>query len=168
MKRQKPYYLKNSGKDHQRNKLTKGNVPPPKQSYMGLKTTKLNCKKSRNIKEREPLKCWGCGELHLMRDCPYHHSSVQNIQAIYEETTVNGVAQNIPIVSTGMEDQHTDHQSTMMDIEGTILNQYVSILIGLGDSLSYISTKIMDKCELETKKSKHHGWSSQKLGPKGR
>lgn len=47
-----------------------------------------------------------------------------------------------------------EHQSTMINIEYTILNHYVSLLIHPGSSLSYISPRIMEKCKLKTKKLK--------------
>ena len=38
---------------------------------------------------REPLKCWGCGEPHLLRDCP--HQNIQMIMRDREATTVNDI-----------------------------------------------------------------------------
>jgi hypothetical protein len=33
-------------------------------------------------KRREPLKCWGCGEEHLLRDCPHSHQDNRSIYNI--------------------------------------------------------------------------------------
>ena len=64
-----------------------------------------NKKNESVVKIKEPLKCWGCGEPHLLRDCP--HKTIHNIQALREETAVNDITQNIPRVSAALED-HQD------------------------------------------------------------
>lgn len=89
-------------------------------------------------KEREQLKCWGFGKPHLLREFLHNLPSIQNIQAIHELTTINDVFRNIPRINTTLEDKHAKHQSTTIEIEGTILNQSISILIDPRASLSYI------------------------------
>ena len=68
---------------------------------------------------------------------------------------MNDVAKNIPKISATLEESHVEHQSTMIEIEGTIWNQYVSIFIDLGDSLSYISLQIVEKYKFKYEKFKN-------------
>lgn len=48
-----------------------------------------------------------------------------------------------------------EHQSTMIEIEFTILNHFVSVLVDLWASLRYISPQFIEKCKLKTKKLKN-------------
>ena len=107
-------------------------------------------KKEGTVKMREPLKCWGCGEPHLLRDCP--HRNIQMIMRDREATTVNDIARNIPTISAALENRQADHQATMVEMEGKISDQSVTVLIDPGASLSYISPKIVEKCNLKTEK----------------
>ena len=42
----------------------------------------------------------------------------------------------------------------MLEVEGKILNIFVSILIDSGSSLSYIAPKVVEKCKLSKEKQK--------------
>jgi len=68
---------------------------------------------------------------------------------------VNDIARNIPIVNVSLEYRHVDHQSTMLEVEGKVLNIHVSILIDSGSSLSYIAPKVVEKCKLSKEKQKN-------------
>jgi hypothetical protein len=46
--------------------------------------------------KKEPLKCWGCGEEHLPRDCPHKQQNSRRVYNIQEATTVNDVARSMP------------------------------------------------------------------------
>ena len=63
-------------------------------------------------------------------------------------------------INAVIEDQHADHQSTIVEIEGTISNQKLSILIDLEATLSYITPKMMENCQL-TKVRHARPWSIQ-------
>ena len=52
------------------------------------------------------------------------------------------------ISNAALEDRQVDHQATMVEIEGKILNTYISILIDPGACRSYVSPKIVDVCKL--------------------
>ena len=45
-----------------------------------------------------------------------------------------------------------DHQTSMVEVQGMIQNQFVSIMIDSGASLSYVSPSIVEKCSLSLKK----------------
>ena len=98
---QKPAYLKNFGRDHQRKKFNKPKESKTAQSQVASKQIDGDNKKEGTVKMREPLKCWVCGEPHLLRDCP--HRNIQMIMRDREATTVNDIARNIPTISAPLE-----------------------------------------------------------------
>ena len=63
------------------------------------------------------------------------------------------VARTIPRIYDALEDCQADHQSTMVEVEGKIVEQYVSILIEPGSTHSYITPRIVEICAF--KKLKH-------------
>ena len=68
---------------------------------------------------------------------------------------MNDIAKNIPIVNVSLEYWSTDHQSTMLEVEGKVLNIHVSILIDSGSSFSYIAPKVVEKYKLSKEKQKN-------------
>ena len=65
-----------------------------------------------------------------------------------EATIVNDVARSVPQIYAALDNNQADHQASLVEIEGMIFNQLVSILIDPGSNLSYISPKTIDKCRL--------------------
>ena len=51
-----------------------------------------------------------------------------------------------------MENQQEEYQTSMVEIEGTLKQFPISILIDPGASLSYISPGIVEKCRLQKSK----------------
>ena len=64
------------------------------------------------------------------------------------------MARNIPHINVALEDRQTDYQPTMIELEGKILTQSVSILVDPGASLSYVSPKVVELCKLKEHKFK--------------
>ena len=58
----------------------------------------------------------------------------------------------MPIINAALENPHSDHQKSMVEIEGLIQNKPISILIDLGASLSYVSPSITKSCNLHLNK----------------
>jgi hypothetical protein len=56
-----------------------------------------------------------------------------------------------------LENRQADHQASMVEVEGMLNNQPISILIDPGASLSYVSPKIVEICKLQKKNLKKHG-----------
>jgi len=52
----------------------------------------------------------------------------------------------MPIIDVALDDDQAEYQPTMIECEGMIVNQHVSILFDLGASLSYISPNVVEKC----------------------
>jgi hypothetical protein len=100
-------------------------------------------------KRREPLKCWGCREEHLLRDCPHRQQDNRSIYNIQEATTVNDVARSMPQIYASLDNRQDDHQASVVEMEGMISNHLVSILIDPGSNLSYVSPQTVEKCNLQ-------------------
>ena len=60
----------------------------------------------------------------------------------------------MPRINTALENRQADHQTSMVEVQGMIQNQYVSILIDPCPSLNYVSPSIVEKCNLSSKKIK--------------
>lgn len=56
-------------------------------------------------------------------------TTLNNIQ---EPSNVNNVYYNIPRSGEAMDGRKVDHQSTMVELQGKILDKYVSVLIDPG------------------------------------
>jgi len=74
------------------------------------------------------------------------------VNAIQDETTVGEVARELPTISVALENRKANHQTTMVEIEGTVSEKPISILIDPEESLSYISPIIVEKNKLAVKK----------------
>ena len=72
-------------------------------------------------------------------------NKVPNVNNLQEASTVNDVVRNIPRINVTLEDRQENHQYTMLEVEGKILDIDVSILIDYGASLSYIGPQIVEK-----------------------
>ena len=101
-----------------------------------------------NNPKKKPLKCWGCEEEHLLRDCPHRQQNSQRIYNVQESITVNDVAKGVSQIYAALDNNQADHQASVVEMEGMITNRLVSILIDPGSNLSYIAPKVVDKCKL--------------------
>ena len=54
----------------------------------------------------------------------------------------------MPIIFASLENTQAYHQDSLVMIKGMINNQPISILIDLGEIMSYISPKIVELCKL--------------------
>lgn len=84
-----------------------------------------------------------------------HHKGTKHVAQIQEAYNVGEVVRSLPRINTTLEDHHAEYQPTMVDFEGKILNQTVSILIDPRDRLSYISPKLVENCCLQMIKFKN-------------
>ena len=77
------------------------------------------------------MKCWGHGEEHLLSNCPHKHENARTLHNAQDATTIIVVVRSIPRIYASLEDRQTDHQSSMVEVEGKIAKQFVSVLIDL-------------------------------------
>ena len=62
------------------------------------------------------------------------------------------VARTIPRIYTALKDHQEDHQSSVVEVAGKIIEQSVSILIDPGSTHSYITPIVVEICALEKEK----------------
>ena len=58
----------------------------------------------------------------------------------------------MPRINAALENRQEDYQTSMVEVEGKINQIPISILIDQGDSLSYISPNLVEKCKLQVEK----------------
>ena len=66
----------------------------------------------------------------------------------------------MPRIYAALENQQEDHETSMVQIEGMIKNQPISILIDIGARLRYISPRIVYLCNL-VPQNVHKAWIVQ-------
>ena len=75
------------------------------------------------------IKWWKCNGPHYARDCKNKTNGV--LHKLQEEPTIEDITGTLWIY-VALDDRQVDHQATMVEIEGKILNTSISILIDLG------------------------------------
>eukprot|EP00253_Pinus_taeda_P003334 PITA_03334 len=103
---------------------------------------------------RPLVQCWGCGGPHYVKNCPDCKGTDQVAQ-IQEESIVGEVARSIPKINSALKDHQAEYKSIVVEFEGKIFDETISILIDLGDTLSYISPKVVEQCHLQSVKLKN-------------
>eukprot|EP00253_Pinus_taeda_P022348 PITA_22348 len=103
---------------------------------------------------RAPLQCWGCGGPHYIKNCPQRKGTEQ-LSQIHEASTVGEVGRSIPRINAALEDRQAEYQPTMVEFEGKISNLTISVLIDPGATLSYVSPKVVERCNLQSVKFKN-------------
>ena len=87
------------------------------------------------------------------QEFPLENESARPTYNIQEVETVGQVARVVPRIYAALEDHKADHQSTVVEIAGNIVEQYISILIDSGSTHSYITPRVVEICVF--KKVKH-------------
>ena len=65
---------------------------------------------------------------------------------IQEAEIVGQVARAVPSIYAALEDHQENHQSTMVEVVGKIVEQSSSILIDPGSTHSYINPRLVEIC----------------------
>jgi hypothetical protein len=58
------------------------------------------------------------------------------------------VARSVPRIYGDVKNRHEDHQTFLVELEGIISKQPISILIEPGSNISYISLQVVESCAL--------------------
>lgn len=61
---------------------------------------------------------------------------------------VGEVARNIPKINVPLDNHRAEYHHTMIKYEGMIAEQPVLVLFDPSASLSYVSPKVVEKCQL--------------------
>ena len=89
----------------------------------------------------------------MRRNCPLENGYVRQVHNIHGAETMGQVARTVPRIYATLEDCQEDHQSTVVEVEGKIVEQPVSILIDPSSTHSYITPRLVEICAF--KKVKH-------------
>ena len=88
-----------------------------------------------------------CEGPHLRRYCPLENESARPAYNIQEVETMGQVVRAAPrIYAAVLEDSQADHQSSVVEVAGKIVEQSVSILIDPGSTHSYITPRVVEVC----------------------
>jgi len=61
---------------------------------------------------------------------------------------VEDVGQSIPRIYAALENTHADHQASVIQMDGKLCDQFVSILIYPESNYSFVNPDLVDKCGL--------------------
>jgi hypothetical protein len=76
------------------------------------------------------------------------------IHNIQEAETIEYIGGNMPRIYAALDNKQAEYQSPMIEVEGNIDNQPISILIDYGATHSYINANIFERFHLQ--RSKHN------------
>ena len=89
----------------------------------------------------------------MHRNCPLENENAKPAYNIQEAETVGQVARVVPRIYAALEDRQEDHQSTVVEVAGNIVEQSISILLDPGSTHNYITPRVVEICAF--KKVKH-------------
>ena len=69
------------------------------QNPTAIKEREITTTFNKNTAQREPLKCWECGEPHYFKYYLVRKKCLNNIHTILEATTVEDIARSMPIIN---------------------------------------------------------------------
>ena len=72
-------------------------------------------------KPRKPLRCWGCGGDHLIKYCPHQSRNEGQVPNTEGPETVDQEEGTNPKICVVLEDHQEDHQSSVVEVEGEIV-----------------------------------------------
>ena len=82
----------------------------------------------------------------MRRDCPLGNENARPSYNIQEAETMGQVSRVVPRIYAALEDRQEDHQSTVVEVVGKIVEQSISILIDTGSTHSYITPRVVEIC----------------------
>eukprot|EP00253_Pinus_taeda_P003695 PITA_03695 len=103
---------------------------------------------------RPLVQCRGCGGPHYIKNCPQWKGTEQ-LSQIHEASTVGEVGCSVPRINAALEDRQVEYQPTMVEFEGKISDLTIAVLIDPGATLSYVSPKVVERCNLQYVKFKN-------------
>ena len=104
----------------------------------------------------------------MCRNFPLENEIARPTYNIQESETVGQVARAVLRIYAALEDHQVDHQSTVVEVAGNIVEQSISIFIDPDSTHSYITPRVAETCAIN--KVKHNkSWLVQlATGTKGK
>ena len=96
----------------------------------------------------------------MHRNCPVENGNLGQAHNIQEAETMGQVTRTIPRIYAALEDRQENHRSTMLQVEGKIVEKSYFVLIEPRSTHSYITPRVVEMCAF--KKLKHsNSWLVQ-------
>jgi hypothetical protein len=105
------------------------------------------------MRRQLPMECWGCKGNHRYRYCPNKNDKVRVVRNVQQEETMDDMGNRIPRIYASLDNKKVEYQSHMIEVEGMINNQTITILIDSGASHSYIDPRMLES--LHFPRSRH-------------
>jgi hypothetical protein len=93
---------------------------------------------------KPPIQCWGCKGDHMYKYFPHRGENVRTVHNVQQPETVEDMGRSVPRIYAVLDNKQAKFQSHMIEVEGMINNQVISILIDSRDSHSYIYPKMVE------------------------
>jgi hypothetical protein len=94
---------------------------------------------------QHPMKCCGCEINHMFRDFTRRSEKERNSHSVQQATKIEEMGRSVPIIYESLDNKQVEFQSHMIEVEGKINDQPISILIDSGTSHSYIDPKMVER-----------------------
>ena len=85
----------------------------------------------------------------MLRDYLHRQHNSRRVYNTQEATTINDVARSMPWIYASMDNKQANHQASMVEMEGMIVNHLLPILIDPGSNLSYVAPQTVEKCKFQ-------------------
>jgi hypothetical protein len=95
-----------------------------------------------------PIQCWGCGGDYMYRDFPHICEKLRFVQKVQHAKIVEDMGRNIPSIYTTLDNKQARFQLHIIEVEGEINNEPISILIDSGSSHSYLDHEMVEIFQL--------------------
>jgi hypothetical protein len=102
-----------------------------------------------------PMECWGCKENHRYKDYPHRKDKERTIHTVQQAEIVEDMGKRISRIYAALDNKQTEFQLHMIEVEGTINNRPLVILIDSGASHSYIDPRVVESLHLTRRKHKN-------------
>ena len=99
----------------------------------------------------------------MCRNCQLENESARPAYNMQEAETLGQVARVVPRIYKALEDRQADHQSTVVEVAGKIVEQSVSIFIDPRSTHSYITPRVVEIFAFKKLSIVDHGQFNQPL-----
>ena len=82
---------------------------------------------------------------------PLYQGGSPHIYSAYEAQTAGDVGHHIPLIYAIVDNKQADHQASIIEMDGKLCDQIVSILIEPGSNYSYVNHDLVDTFGLNKK-----------------
>jgi hypothetical protein len=105
---------------------------------------------------KPPIQCYGCKGDHMFIDFPHRGEKVRIFHNVQQDETMEDMGRNVPRINVALNKTQVEYHSHMIEVEGMINNQTISILIDSEYIHSYIDPKVVESFHFPRRK---HGKS---------